>query len=231
MQPYFLPYIGYWQLMEAVDVYVVLDNVNFIKGGYINRNFIWSKNAPQRININVQSISSNRRICDHYLLESQHWRDKLFETVRQRYSKARCYNSGMDLFLRILENEETRLSTFLLHQLKTVAAQLDISTRLVLASSIDYDNSLKGQDQVLAICDSLKASLYLNAIGGYKLYSSLEFSERGVDLRFIQMGDTSYRQFDSNFMPNLSILDAIMFLTKEELKPILQNYSIVLGNQ
>jgi hypothetical protein len=92
---------------------------------------------------------------------------------------------------------------------------------------LDKNNSLKGQDKVLAICKLLHATEYYNAIGGQSLYSYSDFADNGIALKFLKSNHIAYSQFDNVYQSNLSIIDILMFNSKERVKKILQEYTLV----
>ena len=227
MQPYFLPYIGYWQLMNAVDKYVVYDDVNYIKRGWINRNRILAENSTQYINIQIKGASQNKKINETKLDREQKFIERTLRTVEGVYKKAPYFGCVFPLAEQILSYEEDDLVRFLLHSFSVICEYLDIQTELILSSGLEKDNQLKGEDKILDICERLGADTYYNAVGGRELYSRERFSGKGIELYFLQTGDIQYRQFGDEFHENLSILDVMMFNGKEEIKEMLFNYRLM----
>ena len=108
-----------------------------------------------------------------------------------------------------------------------MADYLDIKTKLTVSSTIEKDNELKGQDKVLEICKRLGATEYYNAIGGQELYSFDVFKENGIELSFLKTGDIRYAQYDNEFQPSLSMIDVLMFNSKEQIKEMLEDYTLI----
>jgi hypothetical protein len=209
MQPYFFPYIGYWQLMRAADRFVVYDDVNYIKGGWINRNRILVQGAPAFITVPLVESSPYKRI---HALEMQPtaWRDKLVKTLAQTYAKAACFGEVFPVVEQLILHEENNLARYLVHQLQGLARFMGITTEFVV-TSLPYDNAhLSGQERVIDICRREKIDVYINAKGGQELYTTDAFHQAGVDLRFLSMQPLPYRQKAADFVPYLSILDALM---------------------
>lgn len=227
MQPYFLPYIGYWQLMNAVDKYIVYDDVNYIKKGWINRNRILVNGAPKYINILVDDASQNKKIYETRVLNDFKHIDKCLRMIELSYKKAPYFIEVFPLMENILRCSEENIVAYLMNTFNIISHYLDIRTELILSSKIDKDCSLRGQEKILDICESLGATEYYNAIGGQKLYCANDFEKRGMKIKFLKTNDIVYQQFNNEFQPNLSILDVMMFNSREEIKNLLTEYILV----
>lgn len=225
MQPYFMPYIGYFQLMKAVDKYVVYNDVNYIKGGWVARNNILVQGKKQLFTIQLQGASPNKRFEDIQILDNF---KKLTKTLELNYSKAPYFSSTMSLMESIFSFSNKRLDLFIKHSFECVLSYLGVNTELILSSDIAKDNSLKGKDKVLEICNLLHADTYYNAIGGRGLYDKDEFANHGISLAFLKTKDSlRYNQFEGNdFIPNLSMIDILMFNTAEEINVLLDKYML-----
>lgn len=231
MQPYFLPYIGYFQLMAAVDKFVVLDDVNYINRGWINRNHLLVNGSVHTFTVPLRGASQNRLICEIELDDAQAWREKLLRTIRHAYRKAPCYAEVSALVERLINYPSSRLDAFLLHSIREIARYLSLDVEIVDSSRI-YDNAqLKGQERILDICRREQASVYINAIGGMKLYDSSRFSERLVSLRFLRPRPIMYAQGHDTHVSWLSILDVLMFNEASEVKKLLHENELVSSDQ
>lgn len=224
MQPYFFPYIGYFQLISAVDNFVLYDDVNFIKGGWINRNFIWGRNGPQRITLQLTGASPNKLINQ---VDTGGNEVKLLRTIEQTYSKAPYFKSVFPLLESCLETKEHHLSSLVCQSIRRVCDYLDIQSKLLLSSNIEKNNTHKGAQKVIDICKILHASTYINSIGGKALYDKVNFAENGVSLYFLASGDIQYKQYSDTFLPNLSIIDMMMFNPKSQISEFLKVYDLV----
>lgn len=226
MQPYAFPYLGYFQLVKAVERYVILDDVNFIKQGWINRNRILGPRGGQLFTIPVRNISQNRRICDMRIVGSSTWRDKLLRTLVYSYSKAPRFFDVWPTLEELIRFEDNNLAGFIVHSLERLMLYLGIDTQLIHSSRI-YDNSdLSGEDRILDICDRENANAYLNAEGGRALYQSKRFKSRNIKLYFLEHKPTPYHQFNQKFQSRLSIIDVMMFNTQSEINRLLNDYSL-----
>jgi hypothetical protein len=223
MQPYFLPYIGYFQLIASVDQFVIYDNIKYTKKGWINRNRILVNGADEYITLPLKKGSDfldvdQRELADGFEEE----RKKIIRKVAQAYRKAPQYDVVFPLIEKILEYPENNLFRYIHHSISEVCTFLGVDTPIIISSSIAADHQLKSQERVIAICKALSATVYINPPGGVDLYSEEDFQQQNIELRFLQTGGIRYQQFDNEFISNLSILDVLMFNTVEEIRNYIQ---------
>lgn len=227
MQPYFFPYIGYWQLIHAVDRFVIYDDLNYIKGGWINRNRLLINGEPAFITAPLQQPSPYKRICDIAMQPSFAWRDKLVKMIEITYRKAPCFAETFPVIERLINCEASNLADYLAHQLQTLAAFMEIKTEFVVTSRCYENERLSGQARVLDICKLEEASAYINPQGGQTLYDAAIFRSTGIDLRFIVMRPLPYKQRSVEFVPNLSIIDALMGIGPVEIMQHLDAFDLI----
>lgn len=226
MQPYFFPYIGYWQLINAVDKYVVYDDVTYIKGGWISRNNILLNNSKHMLTLPLVSPSSFKKINEIDITKEIKMKEKVIKTIKTAYLKAPYYKDIIPFIERLFDSN-TNIATLNYNAILEINNYLEITTEVLLSSAIEKDNSLKGQDKVLHINKVLGADIYINAIGGKKLYSKDKFEEKNIKLFFLQTGDIKYKQYNDEFIPNLSIIDVLMFNDKKKIQDFLNNYTLI----
>lgn len=227
MQPYFVPYIGYFQLMNAVDKYVVYDDVNFIKGGWINRNRILLNGEPHFINIPMVGASPNKLINEVGVNQSPVLSNKTLKLIESAYKKAPYFDDVYPLLKEMVEYKADTIEKYIYHSFQVINKYLGINTELILSSTIEKNNNLKAQDKVIEICKILGATDYYNAVGGQELYSFEEFQQNGLRLHFVKTNDISYKQFNNEFQPNLSIIDVMMFNGVEKIKNLLDSFELI----
>lgn len=226
MQPYIFPYLGYWQLMKAVDIFVVFDDVNFIKKGFIHRNSILISGQKNLFTLPLQKASQNKKINEIDLSETENWKEKLLRSIFLAYKKAPMFEEVYALIERIINHSEKNLARFLGNQLKEVNDYLGIQTELI--SSEKYGNQeLKGQNRILDICEKESAFHYVNPIGGQELYDHESFTQKGMTLSFVKTMPFEYKQFKNEFVPWLSIIDILMFNDKEAVHKALDGYELI----
>jgi hypothetical protein len=227
MQPYFFPYIGYFQLMAACDVFVFHDDVQYIKAGWVNRNRILVSGAPSWITMPVvyapHSAAINAR---SYLLRSRE-AAALPRRIAAAYRAAPRFALVMPLILELLKSGEGNVSGFNVRSLLELASHLGITRpTFVLASELDMDHSLSGTARVLEICRCVGADQYINLPGGKHLYHQEEFRRHELQLGFLQPGEVNYAQFGDPFVRWLSIIDLLMFNAPEAMEIHLSNYTV-----
>lgn len=227
MQPYFFPYIGYWQLIHAVDRFVIYDDVNYIKGGWINRNRILINGEPTYITVPLYQSSSYKRICDTDLQPSPMWRNKLVKMVETTYRKSPCFVEVFPVVEQLIRYETDNLSDYLAYQLQNLVAFIGIDTEFIVTSRCYGNNYLSGQARIIDICAQEGATVYINPQGGQTLYDHVAFAKCGVDLKFLTPSTIEYKQFGSVQMPWLSIIDIIMFNSQSQLRTLLSQYELV----
>lgn len=227
MQPYFLPYIGYWQLMNAVDKYVIYDDVNYIKAGWINRNRILVNGQPTYINLPLLGISQNKLINEIQVNHDPKQMAKTLRMVEMAYKKAPYFQQVFPLLEKILSCGKENAAEFIAESFRIINAYLGINTELIMSSSIEKDNSLRGQDKILAICQILGGTEYYNAIGGQELYNFDDFRQLNMELSFVKTNPITYKQYGGEFQSSLSILDVMMFNSVEEIQQMLQQFTLI----
>lgn len=219
MQPYLFPYIGYFQLLNAVDEFVIYDNIQFSKKGWINRNRILVNGGDDYITLPLKKGSDYLNVCERHL--SDNWpaeRKKILNRIFECYRKAPQLDMVFPLVEKAFLYEETNLFTFVSYSLTLVNSYLDIKTPLVVSSTIPIDHSLKGEQKVIEICKARKADAYINPIGGVELYNKEMFKQENINLQFLKADNITYPQFKNDFVPFLSIIDVMMFNPKETVQ-------------
>jgi len=227
MQPYFLPYIGYWQLLNAVDKYVIADELNFIKNGWINRNRILVNGEAKMITLPLHGASQNKLINEIEVAGDDAGRNNLLKTIEINYKKAPYFSKAFPVVKTILAQEEKNLAKFLEYSIREICQYLSIETELIVLSSLNNNDDLRRQDKVIDICKILETDEYYNAIGGQELYSYEDFASEGIILKFLKTANVKYRQYNNEFVPDLSIIDVMMFNSIEDIKKILEQYELL----
>tara|TARA_B110000091_G_scaffold92636_1_gene101088 strand:- start:703 stop:1392 length:690 start_codon:yes stop_codon:yes gene_type:complete len=224
MQPYFFPYIGYWQLISVADTFVIYDDVNFIKQGYVNRNNMLQNQKAHLFTLELIGASSNKKINEIKIGGNS---NKLLKTIKQNYSKASFYKDVFPVLDEILNNEEKELSKFLGFSLERIAGYLDIDTKFLYSSDIKNDKTFKAQDRLIDMSKILNATGYINAIGGVELYGKEVFSQNDINLSFLKTHEISYKQFNNAFVSDLSIIDIMMFNSKGNIENMLTQFELI----
>lgn len=230
MQPYFFPYIGYFQLVNAVDVFVLYDDVNFIKQGWINRNKILNAGSAMMFSIPLKNASSFKLINETEINNELYdkWRNKFMRTLEQAYGKAPFFNEIYKLICNILNSDNVLISEIANNSIITVSNYLGLVTKFKLSSdSYSETNSMNKETRLIEIVKRNNANIYINPIGGAELYTKESFLKKDIELNFIKSKQIVYKQFDKQFLPWLSVIDVLMFNNIEEIKVILNQYELV----
>lgn len=227
MQPYFLPYIGYYQLIAAVDTFVVYDNIKYTKKGWINRNRMLLNGTGAMFSLPLRKDSDLLDIVQRELA-ADFDRTKLLNKFAGAYGKAPYFAKTFPLLDRIVHYEDGNLFRFIHHSIVETCAHLGLGTDIRISSEIAIDHELKGQDKVLALCQAAGVDTYINSIGGTELYSRDEFSGRGIAVKFIKAKAFSYPQFGASFVPWLSLVDVLMFNPLDTVRAcIASNFELI----
>jgi hypothetical protein len=228
MQPYFMPYIGYFQLINSVDKFVIYDNIQYTKKGWINRNRILANGKDQLITLPIKKDSDYLNVVERELSES--WdkdKSKMLNVIKASYNKAPYFQETFELISKCLNNPEANLFRFIYDSIVLINDHLEIKTPIVISSTIDADHTLKSQDKVLSLCKEQNADIYINSIGGIELYDKETFKQNNIKLNFIKSNPIQYKQFNNEFVSWLSIIDVLMFNSKEQIKEYLNNYTLI----
>jgi hypothetical protein len=227
MQPYLLPYVGYFQLIAAVDLFIVYDNIQYTKKGWINRNRICRNGAAATFSLPLKSASDHLNVCERELA-ADFKRVKLLNQIKGAYERAPFFAHVFPLIERIVRFDENNLFRFLYYSIRATLEFLNIGTEIRISSGIAIDHSLKKHNKVIALCRAVGARTYVNASGGTDLYSRDDFESQGIGLKFIRSKPFEYRQFELTFVPLLSIVDVLMFNSIDEVRNcILNNYELI----
>jgi len=227
MQPYFFPYIGYYQMIKAVDKFILYDDVNYIKGGWINRNNILTNNERKYFTLNLSEPSPNKLINEIKIGTNK---DKILKTIRQNYSKAPFFKENFKVIEEIfnLIKPDSLISHVAGLSIIKISEYFDFNTKFEYSSENHFDTKgLEKADRLVAICKKNNADTYINAIGGRELYNKEYFLERGISLQFIKAKITEYKQKGNVFEPSLSIIDVMMYNSKEQINTMFENYELL----
>lgn len=246
-QPYFFPYLGFYQLVSAVDRFIIYDNLNYIQYGWINRNrFLVVRGEPTYFNAVTENSSPNRKICEIKLSAKSNWRRKLLHTFFLNYRKSPFFDETYALIEPIIRNETDSLSEMAAQSIVEVCRHLRVETEIVenpiyqeLESSLAKENLAEAFPairlahperkayRVIAVCHLMHADRFVNAIGGQELYDKKEFQANGIELSFLRSHDEPYQQTTAAYHPALSIIDVLMNCGREGTIEKLKNYELI----
>ena len=227
MQPYFFPYIGYWQLLNYVDKFVVFDDVNFKKRSWMTRNRIILDGNEKYINLQIQNASQNKLICETAVLFELKERKKLLNTLNLAYRESPYRAEVMEILTPLILNDEENLADFLYLLIDGVKNYLGIKTELCRSSEIRGKEHGASEQGIIELCEQLGATEYINPIGGTELYCKDNFDGKGIALSFLRTNFDKMRQDGLPYVSDYSIIDLMMNLSKEQLADQLAYFDLL----
>jgi len=226
MQPYFLPYLGYWQLINHVDKFVLYDTIQYTKKGWITRNRYLLNGKDEMFSLSVKRASSDLDVAERELADDFD-REKLLRSLKGAYSKAPYFKENFSLIEDIIKATENNLFFYIEQSIYKICKALNITTPILKSSDLKQcSRDLKGKDRVIDICKALGAKDYINPIGGIELYNKDEFEAEGIDLKFMRSLPMAYSCFGQECIPHMSILDLMMFNSLDQIKASINNFSL-----
>lgn len=228
MQPYFWPYLGYYQLIRAVDEFVIYDNIQFSKKGWVNRNRILVNGKDSFVTLPLEAGSDFSSIKDRNLTaDFPKQADKLLRRLEGSYRKAAYFTEGVELAEKCLHFRSLNLFDFILNSVLVISEALGIKTNILISSTLNVNSSLVACDRVIATCNAIGARSYINPPGGRALYTAELFKKSNLRLYFLNPEICPYPQINTEvFVPNLSIIDMIMNIGAEGAIAQLDKYSL-----
>ena len=227
MQPYFFPYIGYFQLINMVDKYVIYDTASFANNKWGIRNQILINGAPGFFRVKTLKASQNKQFNEIRVSNDIEAKKKNIYALECSYRKAPHYSEVMPMLEKFIMGEYDNLAEYNVASNRLICNYLGINTEILLLSELDCDKELKRQYRIYDVCRTLGGNEYINAIGGTQLYDFEEFREQGIELAFLKSDDIMYPQFGGEFVPNLSIIDIMMFNSVPEIQDMLGRYTLI----
>lgn len=228
MQPYFFPYIGYYQLVNAVDEFIFLDDVNFINKGWINRNNILVSGKATLFTVPLSGASQNILISDINHAMTDKWREGFLKTLTFNYKKSPRYTPVYDMIREVLYTGDEKIGEVAKKSVTSIFSYLGISKKFTHSSAVYSKNGLNGEERILDICKATGCTHYYNPIGGVELYSKAKFVQQGIELKFVKAGISLYQQPAVNeFVPGLSMIDVLFNNTAEKIKEMFNQYTLV----
>jgi len=227
MQPYIFPYIGYFQLINAVDKFVLYDDVNFINKGWINRNRILLNGKDYLFTIPCEKASQNKLINEVEVKQEEKAVEKFLKTIKSSYNKAQFFTNVYEIIEKVFQFDKMLISEFAYKSIYSVMNYLGIEKEIVFSSKEYSNRELKKADRLIDICRQENCTNYINSIGGKDLYDKKYFEQNGISISFLKTENIKYNQFGNPFVPNLSIIDVLMFNDKNTVMKFLNQYTLI----
>lgn len=228
MQPYFMPYIGYWQLIHSADEFVIYDNIEYTKKGWFNRNRLLEGDHDKLFTLPVKKASDFLPVNQRFLSDdSDKEIARILRIIKTNYRRAPQFAQAYPLIEGCFLFPDKNLFAYNLNAVKTICDYLGITTTITTASTVGIDHTLKAEQKVLALSEATHANMYINAIGGQALYDRAKFKAHGLELKFIKAKPIEYKQFGNPFVPWLSIIDVLMFNDRPTVRRFLDEYELI----
>lgn len=229
MQPYFFPYIGYYQLARMVDTFVLYDNVEFTKSGWIHRNRILMNGKIKYISLSLRKDSDykmigERRIASIFFEKN---RGKIIRQIENSYRNSEQFSTVMPVIYEAMSSNQNNLYDYLYHSIRVIFNYLNIRPRVIRSSEVDLYHQLPASKKLIAFCDFYGANRLINPIGGIKLYDRSEFLENGIKLSFLESTQINYSNEDGEVPTHLSIIDVLMNNSRDQIETMLNNFKLV----
>jgi hypothetical protein len=227
MQPYLLPYIGYFQLIASSNLFIAYDDVQYIKGGWINRNRILVNGSPAWITLPVVKAGHRLAIKQRQYIEIENGTSRMLRRIEASYRAAPLFQEVFPLLREVITHKSANVAQFNVHVLRHLAARMGIRTPIVLSSMLDKDERLSGQDRIMDICLRVGATRYVNSIGGVGKYNAQNFARSNIELSFLRSTVKPYPQFGQATIPSLSIVDVLMFNDDAAIAQMLSEFELI----
>lgn len=207
-QPYFFPYLGYFELLKKVDLFIIHEDVQFKQSGWINRNRINSYQGVTYLTVPISSEDKRKNI-NLVKVDSRNlvWRDKLSRKFWNHYHLTPNFKQIWDIFQKVIYSQSEYISEIATSSIFSFCEYLDVDVAIRSSLSFKIPQHLRGVDRIRFLIETTGASSYLNLPGGQHLYSSSDFSDLDCDLQFVDHNPPRYRSLVGDWVPRLSILD------------------------
>lgn len=224
-QPYLFPYLNYFHLLESADKVIFYDDINYIKGGWINRNRILNKNEDLLLTVPVAKASQNKFTNEITPIIDERFVNKAIQSLTHAYSKAPYYSDIMQLIKSVFEKTYTSIADLAINSI--------VETYKYLGKELCYDRSsicspkskgLGKSDRLIKITLEQGYSNYINVKWGQNIHSKDYFRQHGINLLFLESLPYAYKQYNNIFIPSLSIIDVLMFNDKDTIESLMRLY-------
>jgi hypothetical protein len=227
MQPYLFPYLGYFQLIAAADVFVLGDDLQYVRSGWVNRNRILHNDEARLITFPLKKDRfelqiNQRQLCDHFSDEAE----RLIRLLTESYEQAPYFAQVMPLVERLIRFPQQNIALYAEHAIREMCAYLHIVTPIMRSSDLILGNPLDKQERIIRIAHTFEATTFITPEGGSVVYDRDHFARNRLLVRFFRMTPVEYRQFRQPFVANLSIIDVLMFNCVEQVQRMLAEYQL-----
>lgn len=230
MQPYFFPYIGYFTLIKHSDVFVVFDTAQYIRRGWVHRNrIIGSSGEPVYVNASILKAPQSTPIHQIELNSTSKWKQEFYKKMEVYKTVAPHYPEVYQLMEDCLNRPVSSLSDLNVYALKEISNYLGISQNITRLSEleVEFKDVQEPDDWGLEVSQYYGVDTYINAPGGQEFYNKEKYKKKGIEMFFYKTKLTPYDQKLSGFQPGLSIIDVMMFNTKQEIHQMIDDFEVL----
>lgn len=229
MQPYFFPYLGYYQLVAQSDLFIFLDDVNYINKGWINRNRVLVNGEPSFITVPLSGASQNRMINEIEVNYQEKWDEKMLRNIEMNYKKAPFFESAFPVIQSVVSAKQKSISQLCVLSISKVFDYLELNPNYSFSSILNPEKEKAGEERIISLVAQNKGNIYVNPEGGQELYHLEHFQNANLELKFIKMTPTAYKQIKAvDFIPYLSMIDVLMHVSSEEIRDkYLKDYVLI----
>lgn len=228
MQPYFLPYLGYFSLIKNTDEFILLDTVQFIRHGWIERNRILKQQEGwQYIKVPLVKHSKSTLIKDIEIKSEIDWREKIFSQLVHYKKKSPFYYETIQTLERAFDIETNSIVKLNENILNVICDYIGIKKNIKVFSEMNLKiNKPEAPDEwALNICKAINnVEEYWNPEGGIKFFDINKYIDSGITVKFIKMNLSSYSQRRNSFEAGLSIVDVMMFNEPRKINNMLDEF-------
>lgn len=227
MQPYLFPYLGYFQLIAAADVFVLGDDLRYVRSGWVNRNRILHDHDARLIRFPLRKDAfelqiNQRQLCSEFDDEAE----RLIGLITESYEQAPYFAQVMPLLERLIRFPQRNIALYAEHALREMCAYLHIVTPIMRSSDLILGSPVNKQERIIRMARTFEATTFITPEGGSVVYDRVHFAIHRLKVRFFRMGAVQYRQFGQPFVANLSIIDVLMFNCIEQVQHMLSQYQL-----
>ena len=230
MQPYFIPYIGYFSMIKHSDLFIAFDLAQYKRRGWIHRNRILNVDGkPMYIIVPTKRAALETKIKDIFIDHDEDWKQKILAQLQFYKKKAPYYKETIDFLSDSFSYQTERLSDWNVYLLKRICNYLRIEHNIKPLSelSLIFDEVRAPDEWGLYVTKQLGGHTYVNLPSGKAFYNRDKYENHQIHIQFIENNIKAYKQMNTEFQPSLSIIDVMMFNHVEEIHDMLDDYQLL----
>ncbi len=211
LQPTYLPWLGFFDMIDASDVFVVYDHAQFVKKSWHCRNRIKTNNGELMLSVPIKKAPQKTPICD-ITINEQYTLKKHWKTISHAYCKSRYFEDYKDIFADLYDKEFVLLRDLNIAIIKTICTMLGISKKIQYSSELDLqedERNLCRTEKIISICKKMEITSLFDSEGARELLDCSIFDKEHINIRFQDIKFPHYFQLYDEFITHLSVIDLI----------------------